>query len=81
METDLLEIFLHDGTDLVQECEQHCNVAVLPGRGDYVEVAVLDVGKGALIRLNQWPLVRALIIFHVSHQTCIFVLLSYFFTT
>ena len=39
----------------MQEGEQHGNIAVLSGRGDHVQVAVLDVGEGAVIGLDQRP--------------------------
>ena len=70
MRYHLFKVLLHDRADLVQEGEQHGNIAVLSGRGDHVQVAVLDVGEGALLRLDKWSLVRTLVIFHVSDQTC-----------
>ena len=69
MRYHLFKVLLHDRADLVQEGEQHSNIAVLSGRGDHVQVAVLDVGEGALLRLDKWSLVRTLVVFHVSDQT------------
>ena len=70
MRYHLFKVLLHDRADFVQEGEQHSNVAVLSGCGDHVQVAVLDVGEGALLRLDEWSLVRTLVIFHVSDQAC-----------
>merc|ERR1719228_271677 len=49
----LLEVLLHHLADPVQQCEEHGYVGVLPGGGYYVQVAVLDVSKGALVSFNE----------------------------
>ena len=49
----LLEVLHHDLLDLVEQTEEERHVGVGPGGGHDVDVAVLDVGKGALICLDQ----------------------------
>ena len=50
---DLLEIFPHYLTNSVHETEQHGHVRVSSHGGDHVDIALLDVGEGALICFNQ----------------------------
>ena len=49
----LLEVLDHHLLDLVQQTEQQRHVGVGPGGGDDVDVALLDVGEGAVISLDQ----------------------------
>ena len=49
----LLEVLLHHLPDLVEEAEQQGHIGVGPGRGNDVDVAVLDVSEGAVIGFDQ----------------------------
>ena len=51
----LLEVLGHDLLHLIQEAEKQRHVAVGAAGGHDVDVAVLDVGEGAVVGLDQGP--------------------------
>ncbi len=54
-------------TNFVKKCKEHGNVGVLPGGSHNIQVAVLDEGEGALLRLDQR--VHIVIIIQVCHKS------------